>query len=402
MSTELNKSTKEKNDDINDNNLNQNNILNQEKERVVSKTENKEKKIYELNYEEEQQIKKDVLKTEKEVKSDETNNNNENYKKNNDLNNSDINTNLLDENKNINDNLLIEENSNSIQKNIDVSIIKENPKDEIKKESQINNEIKNQKDLNENNINNTEKEENHKLNYNCLNECIKWTLNIEIKNKSQTQYPIDFKTNYEFQGSSIFFKKIEQSLINGLHNPQNLISSNYKNMPYKLLLDSIKSESNKRLELIEQNNSLKELINYSFPIDNTKSNYFFINANLSMKENLNNIFLIEFDLEKINNNDNLNNLNNKEEQDFRKIDDFCVEREFDFKLNGYFHKKKIFKNDLIFSAGYRDFIKSIQFQIKSKLQKNKNIFSQNYFFAKVLNNANLAIEFFTPSLNENS
>jgi len=429
MSTEQNKVTNEKNNDTNNIIINQSDILKQEKEEIISLTEkDKEKKINEkLNSSEEQHIKKDVLKTEKEEKFNEKNNSNVDGEKDINLINDDKNINLIDEKNstdNKNCNLIIEENPdrnkniitenkenlNNTQKNIDINITKENQKEEIK--AQPENNIN--KNLNENNINNNinnkvekeekEEKEKHKLNYNCLNECTKWILNIEIKNKSQPQYPIDFKSQYEFQGSSIFFKKLEQSLINGLHNPQNLISSHYKNMPYKLILDSIKTESNKRLELInqsslEQNNSLKELINYSFPIDNSKSNYFFINTNLSMKENLNNIFLIEFDLENINTNDNLSN--NKEEQDFRKINDFCVERELDFKLNGYFHEKKIFKNDLIFSAGYRDFIKSIQFQIKSKIQKNK-ILSQNLFFAKVLNNANLGIEFFMPSLTENS
>ena len=304
MDTDQNKSIKEKNDDVNSNNLNQNNILKQENEQIIPKMEKKEKKIYELNFEEEQQIKKHVLKTGKEEKLDENINNNENSSKENNLINNDKNTNLIDENNiennNLNDlenkNKITEnqENPNSSIKNIDSNNKKENPKEEIKITSEnINNKVEATK--NEEQINNPEIKQ-HKLTYKCLNECFKWTLNIDIKNKSQQQYPNDFKSNYEFQGSSVFFKKIEQSLINGLHNPQNLISSNYKNMPYKLILDSIKSESNKRIELSEQNNSLKELINYSFPIDNTKSNYFFINANLSMKENLNNIFLIEFDL----------------------------------------------------------------------------------------------------------
>ena len=101
--------------------------------------------------------------------------------------------------------------------------------------------------------------------------------------------------------------------------------------------------------------------------------------------------MIEFNLEQIT--EDINN--------FRKINDDCVENELDFKLNGFFHDKKMFQKDLTFSVGYRDFIKSIQFQIKSKIQKNKNL-SQNIFFAKVLNNANLGIEFYVPNLSENS
>ena len=171
-------------------------------------------------------------------------------------------------------------------------------------------------------------------------------------------------------------------------------------MPYKLFLNSIKIESSKKLELLNQNTSeqktsLKDLFNYSYPIDNTKSNYLFINSNLSMKENLKNIFLIEFDLDQTKE-ENIN----QDNQDFRKINDFCVEREIEFKLNGFFHGKKIFKSDLNFSAGYREFIKSVQMQLKNKFLKNKN--NQNLIFGKILNNANLAFEFFVPSFNENS
>jgi hypothetical protein len=47
MDTDQNKSIKEKNDDVNNNNLNQNNILKQENEQIIPKMEKKEKKIYE-------------------------------------------------------------------------------------------------------------------------------------------------------------------------------------------------------------------------------------------------------------------------------------------------------------------------------------------------------------------
>ena len=39
-------------------------------------------------------------------------------------------------------------------------------------------------------------------------------------------------------------------------------------------------------------------------------------------------------------------------------------------------------------------------QLKNKFLRNKN--NQNLIFGKILNNANLALEFFSPSFNENS
>ena len=240
---------------------------------------------------------------------------------------------------------------------------------------------------------------NHNINPSCLNECIQWTLNTEIKSKNQSQQN-ENKSQYLLNGTSIYFKKLEQSLLNSLHNPQNISSSFYRNMLYQGIIDSIKDESDKKLNTSNQN-SYEQLFNLNYPLDNTKSNYAIIDSNLSFKENLNNIFLIEFNLDQINQE---NNSNQDNQFFFRKINDNCVEKELDFKLNGFFHGKKMFQKDLTFSVGYRDFIKSIQFQIKSRLQKNKNLSQnfQNIFFAKVLNNANLGIEFFVPSLNDNS
>ena len=469
MSLDQNKTINEtNNNDDNKNDSNQNNFLTQLKDKINS-IENKEELYLEINEEKESKKENDILKTENKEKEDGKNNiikiDEDKNNKNNNLINNNVNIQLIDENtkdnKNSNDIKLIEEKSNknefeitenqnninNTENNNDINTKNEKAKEDnkitqentINKEDSVKNEkqtnyIKtdNKKELSEINSNpntiepnnttennkiqenkdnkiNIEKEEKekeeekHKINFSCLNKCIQWSLNIDIKAKTQSQLPSDFKSQYLFKGSSIFFKKLDQSLINSLHNPQNITSSYYKNMPYNLILDSKKIESNKNLEIInqsslEQASSLKDLLNYSYPIDNTKQNYFFINANLSMKDNLKNIFLIEVNLDQIKEGDN-------NEQDFRKINDYCVEKEIDFKLNGFIHGKKMFKNDLNFSVGYRDFIKGIQFQIKSKLQKNKNMGQnnqQNIFFAKVLNNANLGIEFFVPSLNENS
>ena len=426
----------EKNEELCSNIINQENI---QKDKTVLKTENQEK-----DSEKKTNIKIEDNKDDKQINLVKTDTNN--YLK--DKNNNDSNnclTKKLTEEKNIKKNNIeiIENqdmnktsvniiNNNPIEKTKEDNIItseniinKENlNQNEIKNNEVENNNINNKKEILENEINpknielngtvenknkndlnikheNEDKEIKHKFNGTCLNKCFKWILNIQIKNKdANIKFPIDFKTQYTLQGTSIFFKKLEQSLINCLHNCQNISSSLYRDMPYKLFLNSIKIESSKKLELLNQNTSeqktsLKDLFNYSYPIDNTKSNYLFINSNLSMKENLKNIFLIEFDLDQTKE-ENIN----QDNQDFRKINDFCVEREIEFKLNGFFHGKKIFKNDLNFSAGYREFIKSVQMQLKNKFLKNKN--NQNLIFGKILNNANLALEFFVPSFNENS
>ena len=69
-------------------------------------------------------------------------------------------------------------------------------------------------------------------------------------------------------------------------------------MNYISLLDSIKSESNKNLNT--SNPALfDQILNITYPIDNTKTTMPIIDANLCIKENVKNIFLIEFNLEQI-------------------------------------------------------------------------------------------------------
>ncbi len=315
-----------------------------------------------------------------------------------------------EENKLILENTINEKSKNQLENNLDNIMIKndfsenEKNKNNIVAQNEINNNEKNEEQ--NININNTaentqtpinqEKEEsdlNHKLSPSCLNNCVKWTLNAEVTLKAPNQSkPSNNNNKYQcsFTGSSTFFKKLDQSLINCFHNPQNITSPIYRNMNYISLIDSIKADSNKNLTTSNQS-LYEQILNISYPIDNSKTTAPIIDNNLSIKENVKNLFLIEFNLEQI----------IEDEHNFRKINDDCVENELDFKLNGFFHNKKMFQKDLTFSVGYRDFIKSIQFQIKSKIQKNKN-FSQNIFFAKVLNNANLGIEFYIPNLSENS
>ena len=140
-----------------------------------------------------------------------------------------------------------------------------------------------------------------------------------------------------------------------------------------------------------------DVLSMKFPLDN-KFNYMIIDANLGIKENLNNIFFIEFDLQK------------KEKlKIIREINNDAVDRELFFRLNGYIHNTPLFTNDLKFSVETRKFIKSIQFKLdkyKNELiqdsqlnSNNNNNQIQTNFFAKVLSNTNLGIEFFKPCHN---
>ena len=61
---------------------------------------------------------------------------------------------------------------------------------------------------------------NHKVCPSCLNKCIKWTLKAEIKSKNSLSK--NFKSKYNLKGTSIFFKNLDYSLLNMLHNSFNL------------------------------------------------------------------------------------------------------------------------------------------------------------------------------------
>ena len=127
-----------------------------------------------------------------------------------------------------------------------------------------------------------------------------------------------------------------------------------------------------------------------------------IDANLAIKENLQNIFLIEFDL--LNNNKD-NNYNSKFMKLLREINH--PDREIFFVLNGTIHGIKMFTSELKFSVEQRKFIKSIQFKldtykkdlINQKIQHPNSpdkLKIRNTFFAKVLSNTNIGIEFSKP------
>ena len=151
-----------------------------------------------------------------------------------------------------------------------------------------------------------------------------------------------------------------------------------------------------------ENENFNELLNIKFPINNKTFNYMIIDANLAIKENLQNIFLIEFDL--LNNNKD-NNYNNKFMKLLREINH--PDREIFFVLTGTIHGVKMFTSELKFSVEQRKFIKSIQFKldtykkdlINQKIQHPNSpdkLKIRNTFFAKVLSNTNIGIEFSKP------
>ena len=252
------------------------------------------------------------------------------------------------------------------------------------------------------NIQNIELNNKHKQIPLCLNNCVTWNLKAEIKNENVKNEIIK---KYEFKGKSLFFKKLEASILNIL---QNNSSNSNNNFLKENCLNQLEKESKNQLNFSKLkepsspspspiNISIRDFLNINFPIDNTEFNFMIIDANLGVSENLNNIFFLEFDLTNGNNNNNL---------ELRSLNDECVEKEIFFKLNGKIHDIQIFKSDLLFSVEYRKFIKSIQFRLKNfkintyddkrknwKKRKNNNMKGNFTFFAKILSNINIGIEF---------
>ena len=133
-----------------------------------------------------------------------------------------------------------------------------------------------------------------------------------------------------------------------------------------------------------------------------------IDANLAIKENLQNIFLLEFDLNSYNKDNNSNN--GKFMKLLREINNNCIEREIFFVLNGTMHGVQMFSSELKFSVEQRKFIKSIQFKLesyKNELISEKQLHPnspetlkiKNTFFAKILSNTNIGFEFSKPHFN---
>ena len=298
--------------------------------------------------------------------------------------------------------------------------------DNSKKLKEIKNDLYTPEDININmNINeeihlNDKINKNHEISPTCINECIVWTLKAQINSgKSNNNNQKDSKNNYTFEGQSIFFPKLEFSVLNAFNNSlcfekcfDNSNKTYFDNK--KKILIKLKQESSKQIKDIDiknyitnssENACIKDVLENEYPINN-KNNFNILDNNLCLKQNLANVFLLKFDLI------NEHNKNN----DFRAINDNCVGREIYFMLNGDMHGNKIFKNDLKFSVTYREFIKTIQFRLdnfKNKIldfnynrkfleNNNKNhnnlIQEQNrkIFYGKLINNVNIGIEFLKP------
>ena len=273
------------------------------------------------------------------------------------------------ENKNLNENKEeIMNKNNTNNDNINKDIIEKNRINQVieeKKNNEENEEDLNRKESKESQKSKSQKEEKHKPYPLCLNDCFKWELKAEIRGKRP--FPKNFKSQYVFSGSSVFFKKLEFSILNTLHNSLNMAlnmtkynssTNNFQYINTHDILEHIKSESINKLNNINNNSSnkipsspikdnvtssIRELLNINYPIDNTKFNYSIIDANLGIKDNLKNLFLLEFDLEQLEDiieDINIENKETKEDlnksqnnKDLRAIDDDCVEREIYFFVN---------------------------------------------------------------------
>ena len=226
----------------------------------------------------------------------------------------------------------------------------------------------------------------HKFKPSCFNTCVDWTLNVSF---------LHDKVNYssKIKGNNLFFRSLEKSALNELTSQGGLKNKNIYESP------TFSDLSNLQLKNVNEN--FDELLNIKFPINNKTFNYMIIDANLAIKENLQNIFLIEFDL--------LNNIKDNNNSKFLKLlrEINHPEREIFFVLNGTIHGINLFTSELKFSVEQSKFIKSIKFKldtykkdlINQKMQHPNSpdkLKIKNTFFAKLLTNTNIGIEFSKP------
>ena len=323
----------------------------------------------------------------------------------------------------------------------------------------------------------------HKATFNCINNCFKWELKADIMDDKIENSVLK---SHVFCGKSSFYKELDKSILNHLHNIYNkygcfdenteesdnkcnLIKDNNSDLirasdkkntltedkkdnetNHNLIHNSdIKepmhssssifshflSKSTEKLMQLEAqkltdspgHNSIADVLHINFPINNTHFNDNIIDSNLGIKENLRDVFFVEFELKE---EDWGFNDGGKEEKKGKKADnsktkvdpnpqnaqietqeisitklnDSMVEKEVNFSLNGTYHGKKVFQKDIKFSVEFRKFIKSIQFRIiniQKIFDKVKNLETKKLFFSKVLTNANLGIEFQTPKIKDN-
>ena len=117
----------------------------------------------------------------------------------------------------------------------------------------------------------------HKFTPSCFNTCVDWTLNVSF---------LHDKVNYsnKIKGNNLFFRTLEKSALNELTAQGGLKHKNIYESP------TFSDLSNSQLKNVNEN--FDELLNIKFPINNKTFNYMIIDANLAIKENLQNIFLI--------------------------------------------------------------------------------------------------------------
>ena len=201
----------------------------------------------------------------------------------------------------------------------------------------------------------------HKFTPSCFNTCVDWTLNVSF---------LHDKVNYsnKIKGNNLFFRTLEKSALNELTAQGGLKHKNIYESP------TFSDLSNSQLKNVNEN--FDELLNIKFPINNKTFNYMIIDANLAIFLKL---------LREINHPD----------------------REIFFVLNGTIHGINLFTSELKFSVEQRKFIKSIKFKldtykkdlINQKMQHPNSpdkLKIKNTFFAKLLTNTNIGIEFSKP------
>jgi len=114
-------------------------------------------------------------------------------------------------------------------------------------------------------------------------------------------------------------------VLNTLQNKHSVDSTSIKKC-LKEFKEKSYIELDKHENEINHNDKEHDIMNLKFPIDNSKFNFMIIDANLSINQNLNNIFFLEFDLTK--------SLSNRDKLKFlREITNESVEREIFFNLS---------------------------------------------------------------------
>ena len=99
---------------------------------------------------------------------------------------------------------------------------------------------------------------NHEICSSCINNCINWTLKAHINKNKINNNQKEFKTNYEFKGTNLFFHKLDFSILNAFNNslcfdrcfPNN--KSHFDNK--KNILEKLKQESFRQIKEINLKN----------------------------------------------------------------------------------------------------------------------------------------------------